>query len=187
MTTLDKLPGRFNKGTGVLPMIHAKAAPHARLALELMATFGVIDEVYKIWFFNYRHMRHDPSMPLSLHSWGIACDINSKENFAWYPAGKEQEIQPFSREWYQKYPRGLSKTAVLCMKKAGFPLGRRLAQLPRSHALRAPRLMRNATVAVPASASAVTRGRAACRALMPGTTPHPSSSLYVLHTLTGTT
>lgn len=35
-----------------------------------------------IW--NYRHMRHDPAMPLSSHSWGVALDANWQQN----PAGK---------------------------------------------------------------------------------------------------
>lgn len=35
-----------------------------------------------IW--NYRHMRHDPNLPLSSHSWGAALDANWLQN----PAGK---------------------------------------------------------------------------------------------------
>ena len=123
LVTIDNLPGRFNKGKGRLPQVHEKVAPHIRLAFELWQTFGVLDEVYKIWFFNYRHQRHDSSRPLSLHAWGIACDINPRENFAWYPKGPEKSIQPFSEGWAAKYPRGLSDIAVLCMKKAGFGWG----------------------------------------------------------------
>jgi hypothetical protein len=123
LAKITGLPGRFNKGAGVLPQVHEKAVPHIKLAFQLMEQFGVVDEVYKIWFFNYRHQRHDVTRPLSLHAWGIACDINSKENFAWSPKDADKEIQPFTAEWYQKYPRGLTKTAVLCMKKAGFGWG----------------------------------------------------------------
>ncbi len=123
LTTITGLPGRFNKGTGTLPQVHEKVMPHIKLAFDLWEKFGVLDEIYKIWFFVFRHMRHDPSRPLSLHSWGIACDINSKENYAWSPKGDQKEIQPFSVEWCQKYPKGLSEIAVLCMKKAGFRWG----------------------------------------------------------------
>jgi hypothetical protein len=123
LTTMRTLPGRFNTGEGVLYQVHKQVVPHIKLALELCATFGVIDEIYKIWFFNYRHMRHDESRPLSRHSWGIACDINPRENFAWSPTGAETKIHPFTQGWYKKYPRGLSQTLVLCMKKAGFTWG----------------------------------------------------------------
>jgi hypothetical protein len=123
MTTIEGLPGRFNKGTGVLPVVHKKIVPHVVLAFELLQLFGVLDEIYRIWFFNYRHQRHDSSRPLSLHSWGIACDINARENFAWSPKGEQRKVQPFTDAWYERYPRGLSEIAVLCMKKAGFRWG----------------------------------------------------------------
>lgn len=123
LATIRGLPGRFNKGNGVLPQVHASVVPHVVLAFQLFEKFGVLDEIHKIWFFNYRHQRHDRSRPLSLHSWGIACDINPRDNFAWSPAGAERGILPFSDEWYEKYPHGLSEIAVLCMKKAGFCWG----------------------------------------------------------------
>jgi hypothetical protein len=123
LTSIEALPGRFNTGQGVLHQVHKKVVPHIKLALELCRSFGVIDEIYKIWFFNYRHQRHDASLPLSLHSWGIACDINPRENFAWTPSSAEAKIHPFTSGWQKKYPRGLSQTLVLCMKKAGFVWG----------------------------------------------------------------
>jgi len=107
----------------VLYGIHKKVAPHMRLALELCDRFGVIDEIYRIGVFNYRHMRHDKNRPLSYHAYGIACDINAKENYAWSPRGKDKTIKPFTAAWRRKYPRGLSEVAVLCFKKAGFMWG----------------------------------------------------------------
>ncbi len=123
LATIRGLPGRFNKGNGVIPQVHASVVPHVVLAFELFEKFGVLDEIQKIWFFNYRHQRHDGSRPLSLHAWGIACDINPRDNFACSPAGEERKILPFSDRWYEKYPHGLSEVAVLCMKKAGFRWG----------------------------------------------------------------
>lgn len=123
LATIRGLPGRFNKGNGILPQVHASAVPHVVLAFELFEKFGALDEIHKIWFFNYRHQRHDSSRPLSLHAWGIACDINPRDNFAWSPAGEERDILPFSDGWCEKYPNGLSEVAVLCMKKAGFRWG----------------------------------------------------------------
>lgn len=123
MVTIKGLPGRFNTGVGRLPQVHNKIVPHVKLAFELWELFGVLDEIYKIWFFNYRHIRHDSSRPLSYHAWGIACDINPKENFAWFPNRRDKGIKRFSDAWYRKYPRGLSEVAVLCMKKVGFRWG----------------------------------------------------------------
>ncbi len=123
LTTLEGLPGRFNRGDGVLYGVHERAAPHLRLALDLCERFGVIDEIYRIGTFNYRHMRHDPKRPLSFHSYGVALDLNPRENFGWVPKGSERRIAPFSDEWIKKYPRGLSEVAVQCFKKAGYAWG----------------------------------------------------------------
>jgi hypothetical protein len=123
LVTLTGLPGRFNKGDGVLHGVHRLAAPHLRLALELCARFGVIDEIYRIGTYNHRHMRHDPSMPLSFHAYGVGLDINPRENFAWVPGAPEKHIMPFSDAWRQKYPCGVSEALVLCFKKAGYGWG----------------------------------------------------------------
>ena len=123
LVTLNGLPGRFNKGDGVLHGVHRLAAPHLQLALELCARFGVIDEIYRIGTYNHRHMRHDPSMPLSFHSYGVGLDINPRENFAWVPGASEKQVAPFSDAWGKKYPRGVSEALVLCFKKAGYGWG----------------------------------------------------------------
>jgi hypothetical protein len=123
LADLRDLPGRFNKGDGRLYSVHALMAPHLRLALELCQKFGVVDEIYRIGTFHYRHMRHDPSRPLSYHAYGICVDLNPRENYAWTPTQKERAIQPFDPAWRAKYPRGLSGVAVRCFKKAGFAWG----------------------------------------------------------------
>ncbi|ACY14183.1 M15 family metallopeptidase [Haliangium ochraceum] len=123
LVTLHSLPGRFNRGDGVIHGVHTLAAPHLRLALDLCERFGVVDEIYRIGTFNYRHMRHDPKRPLSFHSYGIALDLNPRENFGWVPRGIEKAIAPFSEQWCEKYPRGLGETVVRCFKKAGYAWG----------------------------------------------------------------
>lgn len=120
---LDGLPGRFNTGEGVLHGLHPLMAPHLRLALTLCDHFGVVDEIHRIGTFNYRHMRHDPAMPLSFHAYGICVDLNPRENFGWVPRGPEKSILPFSDGWRKKYPRGLGEVVVRCFKKAGFAWG----------------------------------------------------------------
>lgn len=50
--------------------------------------------------YNHRHMRHDSSMPLSTHSWGIAVDINPSAN--WYRKYPNRNgPKPFSTEWWR--------------------------------------------------------------------------------------
>ncbi|MCG8418151.1 MAG: M15 family metallopeptidase [Proteobacteria bacterium] len=123
LVSLRDLPGRFNKGEGKLYGVHKLAAPHLRLALQLCEQFGVIDEIYRIGTFNYRHMRHDKSRPLSYHSYGIALDMNPRENFAWSPKPNQRKVNPFTKAWQKKYPRGLSEVVVLCFKKVGYAWG----------------------------------------------------------------
>lgn len=123
LVALEGLPGRFNRGDGKLYGLHPLMAPHLRLALQLCRDFGVIDEIHRIGTFNYRYMRHDPSLPLSFHSYGICIDLNPRENFGWVTSELERSVQPFSDAWYRKYPRGLSEVAVRCFKKAGFGWG----------------------------------------------------------------
>jgi hypothetical protein len=124
LVNLRDLPGKFNKGDGRLYDVHPLMAPHLRLALELCQKFGVLAEIHRIGCFNYRHMRHDPSLPLSYHAYGICVDVNPSENFGWTPStAKERAIQPFTQGWRAKYPKGLSEVAVRCFQKAGFTWG----------------------------------------------------------------
>lgn len=72
--------------------------------------------------FNYRHMRHDPKMPLSKHSWGICCDIEPKWNRGiTYRKGKCPD--PWSKLWWKVYPRGIPKAIVHAFYSCGFAWG----------------------------------------------------------------
>lgn len=74
------------------------------------------------WSYNFRHMRHDPSLPLSFHSYGIAVDINSDDNRAIeFKAGKTPER--WSPAWKKLWPKGVSAELVAAFKSCGFAWG----------------------------------------------------------------
>ena len=74
--------------------------------------------------FVFRHERHDPSMPLSYHSWGIAADIDPDLNFSkTFASGKTPA--PWSPEWKAIWPKGLAQPFVEAMESVGFQWGGR--------------------------------------------------------------
>lgn len=74
-----------------LPIVGRKAV-HYRLvgkftgALEEIEDAGLAKEIKQFGTWACRHICNDPTKPLSLHSYGIAVDINWKEN----PRGKKE-------------------------------------------------------------------------------------------------
>jgi hypothetical protein len=59
---------------------HRLAEPYLREALRRALAAAPDYAVYSIGCFCPRHMRHDPKRPLSLHSYGAACDANAPDN-----------------------------------------------------------------------------------------------------------
>lgn len=115
------LPGRWNSGKGRL-YVHRLVEPYLREALERCDESGVLEYITRLGCFNFRHMRHDPRMPLSRHSWGIAFDVNSPDN-----AGKyiTHPPKPFSPAWRDLYPRGVPEALVWAFESVGFSWGGR--------------------------------------------------------------
>jgi hypothetical protein len=71
--------------------------------------------------YNPRHQRYDPKRPLSDHTWGIAFDINPKQNRAFLR--KRGDPLPFTPGWEQRsdLPRGV----VEAWESVGFDWGGR--------------------------------------------------------------
>lgn len=72
--------------------------------------------------FVLRHIRHNPSNPLSLHSWGVAIDIDAKYNRA-RKFRKGSGPVPFTPAWRALWPYGVDKQFVEAMESAGFRWG----------------------------------------------------------------
>lgn len=131
MVVARNLPGRWNGGKGKL-YVHRLAEPYLREALRrcqlIRRWTGATEEwsclnyITRLGCFNFRHQRHDPSRPLSYHSWGIAVDINSEDN-----AGKYLKAPPapFSPEWRKLWPRGVPEELVRAFESVGWKWGGR--------------------------------------------------------------
>lgn len=121
MTIAKGLPGTWNSGRGRL-YCHRLAEPYLRRALELAEAWGVIEEISRMGCYVHRHQRHDPNRPLSYHSWGIALDINPRQNRAQRFA---MPREPWSPLWREAWPDGLSRELVRCFEEAGWSWGGR--------------------------------------------------------------
>lgn len=124
MVVARNLPGAVKKR-----YVHRLMEPYLREALRRAEELGVLDEIRKMGSFAFRHQRHDPSRPLSDHAFGIALDINPKENGARrYPKGDAPA--PFSDEWRKVWPAGVSRELVLAFESTGFEWGGRWRRFP---------------------------------------------------------
>lgn len=107
--------------------VHRLAEPRLREALrrvQLLIDAQRIpaDTIRRIGCFNYRHMRHDTSRPLSRHSWGIAIDINPADNHSRrYRRG--QAPAAWSPDWRAEWPAGLPELAVRAFTSCGWAWG----------------------------------------------------------------
>lgn len=121
MVTARNLPGRWNKGSGKL-YCHRLAEPYLREALRRCQLLGCLDTIKSLGCFNYRHQRHDPTRPLSYHSWGIAVDVNPADNAGWYV---NDPPAPWSSAWRAHYPRGVPRELVQAFESCGWRWGGR--------------------------------------------------------------
>lgn len=105
--------------------IHQDIEPYAREGF-CRAEAAVPGHVQRrgTWGFNFRHMRHDPHMPLSYHSWGIAIDVNPDHNAA-YTFGPFDTPKPWSSQWLAQWPKGLPEEVVQAFESCGFSWGGR--------------------------------------------------------------
>jgi D-alanyl-D-alanine carboxypeptidase-like protein len=74
--------------------------------------------------FVHRHMRHDPTLDLSIHSWGAAIDVDPSLNEA-ATFKRGQEPVPFSQAWRVRWPKGLPQAFVEAFESVGFAWGGR--------------------------------------------------------------
>lgn len=117
MTLARELPGYAR------PLyVHRLAEPYLREALR-RATWVAPDWAPgKIGCFNPRRQRHSASLPLSLHSWGVAVDIDSDDNPG---RNLRDRVEPWTGAWTRLYPRGLPREVVEAIESVGWEWGGR--------------------------------------------------------------
>jgi hypothetical protein len=96
--------------------------PYLREGLRRAQLSAPDYHVLRIGGFVFRHIRHDPSRPLSMHALGCAFDIDAKVNYArTFKRGETPEA--WSEEYYKIWPRGVPAAWVQAMASVGFTWG----------------------------------------------------------------
>jgi hypothetical protein len=101
--------------------MHDMVAPYFREAMRRSAMVAPGYVFKSVGCFNPRHMRHDKRRPLSDHTWGIAFDVNAKENRAFYR--KPTDPLPFEDGW-ERFS-DLSQSIINAWESVGFTWGGR--------------------------------------------------------------
>lgn len=125
----DRCLVELHEETAILPRFgrwywkhHYLVDPYVREAFrrseEVAPGYALIER--GTWAYNFRHMRHKLSMPLSYHSYGICVDINPDDNKA---KSLKKRIKPWSPEWLAIWPTGVTREFVDCWKSCGFSWG----------------------------------------------------------------
>lgn len=119
-----------------------------RITALLGEQYDVLSYPYSIGAYSHRHIQHNPEKALSYHSWAIAFDQNPgwnrginyaatwikpvKKNgkVVWVPAtpvtakkGPVNTVLPFSKQYYEIFPKSVPFEFVLAMKSVGFSWG----------------------------------------------------------------
>lgn len=104
---------------------HKLVEPYMREGLRRAALASPEYKIERAASFVFRHQRHDPSRPLSYHSWGIAIDIDADRNYAKQFASAAAAPKPWSPEWQKLWPKGVPQPFVEAMESVGFFWGGR--------------------------------------------------------------
>jgi hypothetical protein len=102
--------------------VHRTMEPYLREGLRRALLAEPSWRPKAIGCFNPRRMRHDGTMPLSLHSWGVAIDIDAADNGGEYVRDR---VEPWSPAWMKIWPSGLPRTVVEAFESCGWEWGGR--------------------------------------------------------------
>lgn len=102
--------------------VHRLVEPALRAGLTAAVAACPDYEIERLGCYVFRHQRHDPTRPLSIHSVGSAVDINPDDNSA---RNVKVPIEPWSPEWRRIWPDGLPRPFVEAMEAHGWEWGGR--------------------------------------------------------------
>lgn len=118
IVTVRDLPGVPRKWHVSL---HRLAEPYVREALRRAALVSDY-RIDRFGAFVFRRIQRDPSKPLSMHSWGIAFDIDSRRNFSrTFKRGRGPVA--WSPEYMRIWPDGLDRAFIEAVQSVGFAWG----------------------------------------------------------------
>ena len=109
--------------------IHRKVLPYIREGLRRAMLVAPEYKIKSIGGFVFRHIRHDPRRPLSMHAFGCAFDIDPGRNYAimFAKGDKLSKDGPppkaWSPEYYKFWPNGVPEAWVQAMASCGFTWG----------------------------------------------------------------
>lgn len=103
--------------------IHKLVEPYLREALRRAQVAAPGYAITRIGGQNFRHIRHSSKNPLSMHSWGIAVDINPRENFTKFYKPKGTGPKAWGDEYMKVWPGGVPQALVEAFTSCGFAWG----------------------------------------------------------------
>lgn len=109
-------------GYGKPLYVHRRIEPYLREAMRrsLIACPNYV--FHRVGCFSPRHERHNAAMPLSLHSWGVAVDIDAVHNG---PKSLKTRLEPWSPPWLALWPHGIPRGVVESFESVGWEWGGR--------------------------------------------------------------
>lgn len=135
------LPGKWNNNKPKL-YVHRLFEPYLRQSLWLCEMLLGEVPIQNLGAFNFRHIRFDPKLPLSYHSWAAAVDGDPgnnrciyrfprwerKKEGQWVESAPAQATRgpvtlPFDATWIRTWPKGFSYEVVCCFLATGLTWG----------------------------------------------------------------
>ncbi len=123
IVTVRDLPGVPRKWHVKL---HKLAEPYFREGLRRAELAAPGYTIHRFGGFVFRHIRHDSTRPLSMHSWGIAADQNASDNRGIQFGSRAHKGPPpkaWTAEWLKLWPDGAPEAFVQAMTSVGLTWG----------------------------------------------------------------